>query len=65
MSKVYPESVDLAEAARLLGVCCRTANRRAQSGKMPTARVGRVHLVPTAFLRSQGVKVEGAAPGAA
>lgn len=45
-----PATMSVAEAGRLLGISTRSAYRAADAGQLPTIRIGRRLLVPTAKL---------------
>lgn len=46
----HPATMTIPEAARLLGICRSAAYRAVARGEIPTIRIGRRLLVPTAKL---------------
>ena len=46
----HPFTISVGEAAEILGIARRSAYRAAANGQLPTIRVGRRLLVPTARL---------------
>jgi excisionase family DNA binding protein len=56
-----PPTISVEEAGQLLGVSRRSAYRAAENGELPTLRLGRRLLVPTARLLAMlGLPADGA-----
>lgn len=56
-----PPTISVEEAGQILGVSRRSAYRAAESGELPTLRLGRRLLVPTARLLAMlGLPADGA-----